>query len=354
VRILLLNWKDPVDKTAGGAEEYVRRIAEEWAAMGHEVTLVVPSVRGRPRSENIGGVAYRRGGSRATVFFRALRLLRRNAGAYDRVLEAVSTRPFFSHTVVGDRAMAIHMQIADDVWQQEFPFPISWIGRRVLEPRWLGKMAGARVAAISPSTAADLARFRLHVETIAPPGCDTPEVVNERTTPGTPPRVVFLGRLIRTKRPLDALLAFEQIRAAFAGATLDVMGEGYLRGALVRRAQPGVRIHGWVDKARKRELLSGSDLMLIPGTREGWGITAMEAAAHGVPVVAYDIPGLRDAVEDRTTGVLTAQHPDALAEAAISLLREPQVWAALSRAGVHRAREFTWHRTAQTLLAALR
>ena len=353
MKILILNWKDPAATGAGGAEVYVRRVAEEWTAIGHDVTLLVPSSRDRPSMETIAGVRYRRMGNRATVFRCALRLLRREPDAYDRVVESVSTRPFFAHSVVGDRALAIHMQIADDVWNQEFRFPISWIGRRVLEPRWLRRMLGARVAAISPSTAADLKRFGLQARVIAPPGCDAPPVLAERGIREGPPRIVFLGRLVRTKRPMDAVAAFGELRAAFPGATLDVMGDGYLRGDLASAAHEGVVVHGWVGDMAKHDLLSRADLMLIPGTREGWGIIAMEAALYGVPVVAYDIPGLRDAVVDGATGALTARTPHALAEAAVAILRSPALRVELSQAARTRALEFTWTRTAATLLGAL-
>src|SRR5260221_7845432 len=132
------------------------------------------------------------------------------------------------------------------------------------------------------------------------------------------------------------------IRDAVPDATLDVVGDGYLRAQLERLGAPGVRLHGFADEPTKLELLRRADLVLMPATREGWGIVAIEAAMQGVPVVGYDVPGLRDAVVDGVTGVLTpACHQD-LAAAAVALLGDPGRWLALSRTAQERARTRTW------------
>ncbi|HEX3539703.1 MAG TPA: glycosyltransferase, partial [Acidimicrobiales bacterium] len=140
LRILMLNWKDPADRDAGGAERMVRRIAETWAAQGHQVDLFVPR-RHQSRHDRIGGVTYIRRGNRITVFRTALTHLRRHVDDYDRVVESVSTRPFFSHEIVGGKATALYHQMAREIWDLEYRFPLSWAGRRILEPRWVRRMA---------------------------------------------------------------------------------------------------------------------------------------------------------------------------------------------------------------------
>ena len=124
------------------------------------------------------------------------------------------------------------------------------------------------------------------------------------------------------------------MQAAISTASLDVVGTGYMLDKLRSMSLPRVRLHGFVEESEKHALLAQTHLLLVPGTREGWGIVAIEAAAHGVPAVAYDVPGLRDAVVDGETGVLVTATPEALAEAAVSLLRDPQRWEYMS----HQAR----------------
>lgn len=356
MRILILSWKDPLHPSAGGAERYLVEFAKRWAAVGHQVTILGPG-RKKPHSEGAeaasGGIPYVGMGSRWTVFREARGYLRSEGGTFDWVVESVSTRPFAAHQIVGDRAVAVYHQTAEEVWRMEFPFPISWFGQYVLEPRWIRGMRHSRVVAVSPSTAAALRPYDVNAMAIIPPGCEPPRVTGRRAAPTTAPKLVWLGRLVRTKRPGDAIAAFQRVRADIPEASLDLVGGGYLEEHIRAQQYPGVTVHGLVDELSKASILSRADLLLLPGTREGWGIVAMEAASYGVPVVTYDIPGLRDVVVDGVTGVVVPASPDALGLAATSLLKDLDRWTRTSEAAQERAREFTWDRTARDLLSVL-
>jgi len=62
-------------------------------------------------------------------------------------------------------------------------------------------------------------------------------------------------------------------------------------------------------------ILQMSDIFLMPSAYEGMGIAAVEASSCGLPVIAYDVPGLRDAVSDGHTGLLVKPNPSALGRA---------------------------------------
>lgn len=351
MKLLVVNWKDPLDPTAGGAEEYARRIAEIWARDGHEVDLFVPRGRWQAADEVVGGVHYIRRGPRPTIFARARQHVRRQGSAYDLILELVSTRPFFLHELAGRRAVALYLQMADDVWDLEFPPPVSWIGRYVLEPRWLRRLRGARLLSISPSTSASLERHGLSAEAVIPPGCDPPGDQEPRV-PSTSPRLGFLGRMVRTKRPGDALKAFEMVRERYPHASLDVIGAGYMKRELEAIPHPGVTFHGFVSAEEKDRILRQVDVLLVPGTREGWGIVAIEAAIRGIPVVAYDIAGLRDAVVDGQTGLVVHPDPVSMGQAAVELWSDGGRWHAMADRARVRGSGFTWETAAAGVLEA--
>ena len=356
MRILILSWKDPLHPSAGGAEHYLMEIAKRWGTDGHQVTILGPrrsEVQSPGTEGGHNGIRYVGVGSRLTVFREARRYLRFQGGTFDRVVESVSTRPFAAHRIVGDRAVALYHQTAEEVWRMEFKFPMSWLGQHVLEPRWISRMRRARVVTVSPSTAAALSRHAVSAEAIIPPGCELPRVTETRLGPSATPHLMWLGRLVRTKRPEDAIAAFKRVRHVIPGATLDLVGGGYLDEDIRAERHTGVTVHGFVDDAVKAFLLSQADLLLLPGTREGWGIVAMEAASYGVPVVAYNIPGLRDAVLDGATGMVVPPNPDALGSAAAGLLQDADRWRRLSEAAQQRAQDFTWDRTARALIRAL-
>jgi glycosyltransferase involved in cell wall biosynthesis len=353
VKVLIINWKHPRAPDAGGAEKYVARLAEIWTSEGHSVTIFAPA-SGAPVSGDQGSFEILGNGTRRHVFRAALRFLARHGHEYDRVLEAVSTRPFFAHRVVGDRAFALYMQMAIDVWNVEFPFPVSFLGRYLVEPHWVRGMRGARVIAISHSVESDLLQYGVKAVAVVPPGSDAvgrAAPVQHRSS--SAPRLLYMGRLVRQKRAPDALEAFRLLQRRWPNARLDVIGDGYLRHYLERRHVASATIHGFVTEDRKQQLLQEADLVLIPATREGWGITAIEAAAHGVPVVAYNVGGLRDSVVDGETGLLCRPDPQAMAEAAARLLSDLDERRSMGTAALSWAARFTWEQAAHDVMRVL-
>ena len=258
MRILILSWKDPLHPGAGGAERYLLAVAKRWVADGHQVSILGPR-RGKLQAQRTStgdrGIQYVGMGSRLTVFREARAYLRAQASTFDRVLESVSTRTFAAHRIVGDRAVALYMQTAEEVWRMEFPFPVSWLGQHMLEPLWIRRMRHARVVAISPSTAAALRRRGVFTEAVIPPGCEPPQLTRKRACPSAAPRLMWIGRLVRTKLPADAIAAFEIIRGAIPNATLDLVGEGYLERAIKAKHYAGVTVHGFVEESVKASLL---------------------------------------------------------------------------------------------------
>jgi phosphatidylinositol alpha-1,6-mannosyltransferase len=79
------------------------------------------------------------------------------------------------------------------------------------------------------------------------------------------------------------------------------------------------------------------------GAGEGFGIVYMEASARGIPVVAGNVAGARDAVVDGETGLLVdPEDPDAVAQALLTLVEDPQLARKMGEAGRRRADTFDW------------
>ncbi|HWD55419.1 MAG TPA: glycosyltransferase [Acidimicrobiales bacterium] len=103
------------------------------------------------------------------------------------------------------------------------------------------------------------------------------------------------------------------------------------------------------------ELLSSyyraADVCLVPSRSESFGLVALEAAACGTPVVASAVGGLTTLVDHGYTGFLVDAHdPSAYADAVRRVFEEPLAAERLSTASVLRARLYTWHAAAATLL----
>lgn len=130
------------------------------------------------------------------------------------------------------------------------------------------------------------------------------ENIPREPSPAGKYRVGFIGRLDPIKRIPDLVRAIALLPA---DVELHVYGEGGERGRIeeeIRRAKVADRVvmHGAV--ARPQEALGKMDVLVLPSEAEGFGLVLIEAMAAGVPVVATNVPGIRDVVKDGSTGVL--------------------------------------------------
>ena len=124
----------------------------------------------------------------------------------------------------------------------------------------------------------------------------------------------FIGRLDPIKRIPDLLVAVQQLRDR---VHLRIFGEGSQRPLIeseVARLRIGqqVTLHGAV--AHPQDALQQIGLLVLPSAAEGFGLVLIEAMAARVPVVATDVPGIRNVVQHERTGLLVRPgSPDALA-----------------------------------------
>src|SRR6059058_476177 len=137
----------------------------------------------------------------------------------------------------------------------------------------------------------------------------------ERPVGGDEFQLGFLGRLDPIKRVPDLVEALRDVQRAH----LHIFGEGPERAEIERTVirlglTQRVTLHGAVQ--RPQGALSKMSLLVLPSAAEGFGLVLIEAMAAGIPVVATDVPGIRDVVRDGITGVLAPPgQPQKLAEA---------------------------------------
>lgn len=142
--------------------------------------------------------------------------------------------------------------------------------------------------------------------------------------------IVTISRLTRQKRVHLALEALACLVELGRETPLTIVGDGPERAALealARRLAVArlVTFAGAVPPDRVPEFLARADLMLFPAQGEGFGLAAAEALMAGVPVVAcWDGGGVLDVVPERGAGRLTLPAAEALADAALDVLNDPE------------------------------
>lgn len=140
-----------------------------------------------------------------------------------------------------------------------------------------------------------------------PPGVDAQKFRPHQKS--STPTLIYFGGLRRYKRPTDALAVLSGLRDSGVDCRLRVVGEGPELEAVKQMAESlglaqAVEFLGRLDDDQLSIAVGESWVSLLCSTSEGWGLTALEAAACGTPTVAYRVPGLEDSVGEGTSGHL--------------------------------------------------
>jgi glycosyltransferase involved in cell wall biosynthesis len=355
MRILILNWRDKRNPRAGGAEVLTHEVAKRLSERGHEIAWFTSRPAGVRADETLDGVDVIRRGSETSTRFYAPRFARRSR--FDVVVEEINTLPYFSTAWSRAPTALFIPQLARDVWWYEAPRLLAPLGFS-LEPLYLSAYRALEAVTISASTRDDLRTIGLKKSIhVIPMAVSTPAL--DRLPPkAVTGRLLFVGRLVRSKRVDHAIRSLALLRLTVPEATLTVVGDGpELPRARQLAAKLGirsaVRFAGRVTEDVKSEIMRDADLLIACSVREGWGLTVTEAARMGTPSVAYNIPGLRDSIIPGRTGLLTDPTPITLATAIERLLRDSVRWKRLREAAWREASQLSWNRTTNAFEAAL-
>jgi glycosyltransferase involved in cell wall biosynthesis len=361
VHILLVNWQDRENPQAGGAEIHLHEIFGRLAGMGHTITLLCSGWSGAPPRAELDGMRVHRVGTRYTFPFLARGWWRRHGQALgaDVLVEDINKVPLYTPRWGAARTVALVPHLFGTTVFREAPAPLAaavWLAERPLRAVY-GRVP---FQAISVSTADDLVARGIPREQIAVihPGIDTVQFTPAPEMREPEPLFVYLGRLKRYKGVDVVLRAFAELAAP--NARLLIAGTGDHRSALERLAHSldlgeRARFLGFITEDEKLALLRRAWALLFASPKEGWGITNLEAAACGTPVIASDSPGLRESVRHGETGFLVP-HGDVRAMAARmrELVQSPSSVAVLGTGARTFACRFSWEAAARDTESHLR
>lgn len=358
-RILFINWRDIRNPEAGGAEVHLHEISRRIAALGHSVTLLASRYEGAPREEVIDGVRVVRVGGRFTFNFHVPGAFRKLAGeqTFDIVIDDINKIPFYTPVYVRTPVLALahhlfgrtifleaSLPVALYVFLAESLIPVLYRNTRFVvvsnSTRDEMLLRGLKPGNVSiVYNAVDHSRYK------PSPDMRSPE-----------PLIGYVGRIKRYKRVDILLKALVIVKESVPDVRLRIAGSGDHLDALEALAgrlgiSTRVDFMGFVTEQQKIDMLREAHVIANPSSKEGWGVTVIEANACGTPVIASNVPGLRDAVVDGETGLLVPYGDvEALAEKLVEVLRNRTLAESLKKNALEWAAKFNWDRSAEGML----
>jgi glycosyltransferase involved in cell wall biosynthesis len=369
-RVAIVNWRDPWHPAAGGAERYAWEIARRLAAGGGRVRYVTCRAPGQARRDRVDGVEFIRLGGRFTVYPLVLLWMLTRRRAFDAVIDCQNGIPFFTPLVL-PRALPVFCvihHVHDQQFGLYFPGWLAWIGRMLEGPvaGWTYRRHACVVVSLSTRRALrERLGWRMPAYVVPNGHACAPAAAIPGAVDGPPrrrdaPELVCVSRLVPHKRVERVVDLAGRLRLRWPGLRVHIVGDGpeapALEAAIASRGLGDVvTLYGFVPEETKVSLLETADLHLSTSRGEGWGLSVIEAAALGVPTVAYDVEGLREAVRDGLTGWLVRDGEDlaGVVERALKELDDPARRREVESACGEWAAQFDWARTASRIEALI-
>jgi len=153
-----------------------------------------------------------------------------------------------------------------------------------------------------------------------------------------------VGRVEKIKGINYLLMAMKIILKRFPNAMLEVVGDGSALDdikLLSKKLDISNSVIFFGKLANPIPNYNRMNVFVLPSLLEGFGLVLLEAMAAGVPVVATNVHGIKEVVIDGESGILIPpKNPEAIAEAVIKIIDQPQVAKNLIEKGLQRARLF--------------
>lgn len=363
LKILIFNWRDTKHVWSGGAEVYIHEIAKRLVNEGHQVTLLCGNDQWNKSHEVIDGVNIIRKGGFYTLYLLApLYYLVKLRGKYDIILDSENGIPFFTPLFVKKPIIGlvhhVHQEIIIErlglAWYKK---PIAFVAKQLESKGMPHVYRNIQMVTVSESSLNGMKKLGLGKNNeiqIVNPGVDLEKFTQHDKHED--PTILYLGRIKPYKSIEVVIKAMEKIRAEHPNTKFKIAGHGEHLPELEKLTKEldlvdNVEFLGHVDEEEKVELMAKAWVFVYPSLWEGWGISVIEANASGTPVVASNVPGLRDSVSNPHSGYLVKYGDvDEFVHRISLLIKDHELRARLSLESIEWAKNFTWDNSSKKML----
>jgi glycosyltransferase involved in cell wall biosynthesis len=349
MRFLMLNWRDPKNPAAGGAERVTQAYLAALAQRGHEVYWFANDFPGATPTEVIDGITIVRGGGKGTSIRQAIRWYRRQK-PFDLVMDQHHGIPWYAPWWCKTNCVSYIHEVLGPIWNSFYAWPLSAMGRwQERWTHWFYRSVPFWTACQSTRQCLEAEGVRsikiipYGVNTVAIPALDDKPLVQ-------PLRLIVVSRLAPNKRIDHAVRVMKCLADRNIAAHLTIVGTGETE-PLLRQLMEELKLKdritftGPLSEEQKDEHLRRSHFLLHTSMREGWGLNVIEANAMGTPTVVYPVAGLVESTLHNETGIVTeAETPDAIADALVALLPQEKKYQEFRVKAWERAKTLHWSR----------
>lgn len=349
MKVLVINWRDIENPEAGGAEIHIDEILKRKPE-DISVDFVSAEFPGCAPAAQIHGYPVERFPDNFLFHYKFKNYWKKifSRRGYDLVIDDISKIPLSTPKYIRNTPiLAIQHHIHGKSLFKELSYPLAsyvyW-----MERLRLGDYRNTPLVAVSESTRNELLQlYPFKCITVSHNGIEF-ELLRSEPKPLKNPVLLYMGRLKRYKRVDHLIRAFQGIHREFPGSKLVIAGKGddldRLKALTAElRMEDSVEFTGFVPEERKADLLSKAHVFMMASEKEGWGITVIEANAAALPVVSYDVEGLRDSVQNGYSGLLCENgNIEKLTESVLRLLKNPDQYELFAHNAVEWASRFSW------------
>lgn len=359
MNILIFSWRGPGHPNFGGAEIATHEHSKAWVKAGHEVTLFTSSVPNLLQRETIDGIKIvRKGNQLVSVQLHAFFwYLFKNGSKFDLVVDQFHGIPFFTPLFVRTKKLAFIHEVAKEVWwTNHLSIPANYILGCLgyfFEPLIFLLYRNIPFLTVSQSTKKDLIDWAVPAKNITVVHNGVTALPVKLNKEGFP-TLIFLGAIAKDKGIEDAFEVFYLLFKNNPKWQFWIVGKGEDEYLKRFSATKNVNFFGFVNEQKKFELLAKAHVMINPSYREGWGLVNIEANSVGTPVVAYDVAGCRDSIENGITGFLCPKkNISCLAETCVQLVSDNKLYERISLQALAWSKTFSWKMSANESLDLL-
>jgi glycosyltransferase involved in cell wall biosynthesis len=363
MKVLVINWRDIYNPEAGGAEihidEILKRKPENW-----EVDFVSSLYKNASSEDETKSYKiYRIPDSFLFNYkFRFSWDKIYSKKSYDLIIDDISKIPLALPIYVKNTPIiALIHHVHGKSLFRELSFPLAFYVS-TMERYLLRYYVDTPIITVSESTKKELMRLYPYKKiSVSNAGIDLDNLTKcySENSPRDP-ILLYLGRLKRYKRIDHIIRSFAIVKKKINNAELWIVGKGDDEKRLKKMVScleldKSVKFLGFVPDREKFSIFSRAKIYLISSEKEGWGNSVIEANAAGLPVIGYDVEGLRDSISDGFTGYLVENgNIEQFAEKTIQLLENDELSIRMSRQANLWASSFGWDNMARNFYKIIR